>query len=166
MSIALREFPSIAIRYVMDAMKVIQEIRLENLKTLQRECGSVVKLAERLKRSQGQVSQLLNESVDKKTGKRKQIGDAQARHIESSFGKERGWMDNDHSSLAAQLAVVLAANREQLKGTDEYVENNMPDFVAPNSPLRLRVRRETIIRAVDEPGDQRDLFRDAASKKK
>lgn len=151
----------------MDGMKVIQEIRLGNLRTLLAESGgAVVELAKRLERSQGQISQLLNESVDKKTGKKKQIGDSQARYIESKFKKERGWMDNDHSSLAAMIAAAVASHAEKqgMKATDDYVEKNMTSFVRPDSPLALRLKRESIVKDVQEAGDQRDLFRDTAKK--
>ena len=144
---------------------MIQEIRLENLKTLKAEAGSVAKLAEKLDRSQPQVSQLLNESTDK-NGKKKQIGDAQARYIESRLGKERGWMDNDHSSLAGVIADAIAANPKVLKASDTYIEQNLPKFVRPDSPLGLRVRKETIVRNIAEPGDQLDIFRDQKGEEK
>lgn len=141
-------------------MKVIQEIRLENLRALLSESGgSVVKLAAKLERSQPQVSQLLRESEDK-NGKKKQIGDAQARYIESRFKKERGWMDNDHASLAGVIAAAIAANPDVIKASDTYIEENLPKFVRPDSPLGLRVRKETIVRNIAEPGDQLDIFRD------
>lgn len=74
----------------------------------------------------------------------------------------------DHEEMAA--AVVSAIRKAvtesgDTKATDDYVEKNLPDFVRPDSPLGLRVRKQSIVRNVTEPGDQLDIFRDRPKRK-
>lgn len=169
MSIAICEFRPIAFSYLIGGMKVIEEIRLENLRLLVKETGGVAKFAEKAGKQQAQISQLLNQSPDSKTKKPKAIGSSQARQLEKASGKEVGWMDHDHSSLASQVAILIANRTKdgaETKATDAYIEDNLPDFVRPDSPLslKLKAKRDTIVRQVEERGDQRDLFRDRTKK--
>jgi DNA-binding transcriptional regulator YdaS (Cro superfamily) len=79
-------------------MMTIDEIRRENLLSLIAECGGTKALAEKIGKSDAQVSQWANASVDSKTKRPRGISDDVCRHIEVSCGKVRGWMDNPKGS--------------------------------------------------------------------
>jgi hypothetical protein len=67
----------------------IRQIRHANLAALFHLVeGSVTALADKLDRSEPQVSKLLSNKVG--------IGGRLARHIELCFGLERGWLDREH----------------------------------------------------------------------
>jgi hypothetical protein len=83
------------------AMKLIDDLRRENLAILREECGSVAALAKRLERSESQISQWLLGSIRSKTGKPSNMKSATARWIEEQTGKPLGWMDVDHANDGA-----------------------------------------------------------------
>ena len=89
-------------------MKVIEEIRLENLRSLIEKTGGVTRFADLCGKQQAQISQLLNRAPDSKTGKPKAIGSAQAREFETAAKKEIGWLDNDHKREPAVVAPTSA----------------------------------------------------------
>jgi len=66
----------------------ISEIRLENARYLANSIGGVVAMAERLGKSQPQVSHFIGGNPVKN------IGNKIARQIEEAFDKENGWLDN------------------------------------------------------------------------
>mgnify|MGYP000154963875 CR=1 FL=1 len=65
-------------------MKTIAEIRLENLRLLIGEFGTQDKVAELADTSPVYLSQILNNAVDSKTGRVRQIGDPLARKLEEA----------------------------------------------------------------------------------
>ena len=69
----------------------ISEIRLENARYLANSIGGVVAMAERLGKSQPQVSHFIGGNPVKN------IGNKIARQIEEAFNKENGWLDNCHT---------------------------------------------------------------------
>ncbi|HSY28671.1 MAG TPA: hypothetical protein VK832_14275, partial [Burkholderiaceae bacterium] len=73
------------------------EIHRDNLQRLANEFGGVRKLAEKLGKSDSQVSQWLNASLNSGTGKPRGMRPDTARFIEQQCGKARGWMDESHS---------------------------------------------------------------------
>jgi hypothetical protein len=56
-----------------------------------------VEFAEHVGVAAAQLSQWRNRSPHSATGKARVMSSATARHIESRCGKERGWMDHDHT---------------------------------------------------------------------
>lgn len=90
-----------------DCMKTIDEIRRDNIELLIGECGSLKGLADILDKSESQVSQLLHGSKDSKTGKPRGMNNTTARLIEQKCGKERGWLDNDHSDVGVDTFRAL-----------------------------------------------------------
>lgn len=84
-------------------MKVIEEIRLENLRTLVEEAKGITRFAILAGKQQAQISQLLSKAPDSKTKKPKAIGSRQARQFEVAAKKEIGWMDHDHSDREADI---------------------------------------------------------------
>lgn len=75
------------------------EIHRENLHILAQESGGVRKLAERLGKSDSQVSQWLNASLNSGTGKPRGMRPDTARYIEEQCDKPRGWMDVRHNAF-------------------------------------------------------------------
>lgn len=88
-------------------MKTIDEIRRDNIQVLIDECGGNKALSDLLGKSEAQVSQLLNGSRDSKTGKPRGMNNTTARAIEEKCGKERGWLDNDHSDVGVDTFKLL-----------------------------------------------------------
>lgn len=76
-------------------MKTIREVRHARLLELIAEAGSQRSFAERVGKSESQISQLKAQSIHSGTGKRRAIGDELARLFERKFDKPRGWMDTD-----------------------------------------------------------------------
>lgn len=85
----------------MAAMKAVSEIRLENLEALVREAGTAEHLAERSELSPVYLSQIRSRTIDRKTGKPRNLGDKAARKLESGMGKPVGWMDAQHAGTGA-----------------------------------------------------------------
>lgn len=68
----------------------VSQIRLENFRTLIAEVGGISKMADYLDRSPSQISHLGNRNPVKR------IGHQMAAHIEKTFGKPEGWLDQIH----------------------------------------------------------------------
>lgn len=105
-------------------MGTIDEINRANLKALATELGGVGELATTIERSYSQVSQWINASPDSKTGKPRGIRPATCRYIEEKCGKQRGWMDVDHSNISEKLSSpqpVVTISEDQVS-LDEVLE--------------------------------------------
>jgi SOS-response transcriptional repressor LexA len=74
----------------------VKDIRRINLKALARSVGGVTKLAERLEKSQSQISHLIGTNPIKK------IGDKFAAHVERIFSKPHGWLDQEHAGVGEE----------------------------------------------------------------
>jgi len=72
-------------------MKTIEEIRLDNLRTLCAAFPSQRKFAELLGKPEQNVGRWLTAF--------RPISNEAAREIEEKTGKPRGWLDNDHSRI-------------------------------------------------------------------
>lgn len=78
-------------------MKDIDEIRRENLRAIENECGGPAVAASLLDMSPAQFINLRNGAKDSKTGKPRGMRKGTARRIESAAKKPAGWLDTDHS---------------------------------------------------------------------
>jgi hypothetical protein len=83
-------------------MKTVGEIRLENLEALVREFGTLDAVATRAESTSVYLSQLRNGTIDQKTGRGRQMGNAIARRLEKACNKPSGWMDAAHIHRHAQ----------------------------------------------------------------
>lgn len=83
-------------------METIDEIRLRNLETLIVECGSQAAFAERVEVAASQVSQWRTRAPHASTGRPRVMSTDMARQIERKLGRERGWMDHDHTIASPQ----------------------------------------------------------------
>jgi transcriptional regulator with XRE-family HTH domain len=91
-------------------MKKIEDVRRENLQRLRDELGSVQALADRIGKSQSQLSQWLNASAHSTSGKPRTISSGSCREVEKALGRAEGWMDVEHHEIAVvetSDAVVL-----------------------------------------------------------
>lgn len=77
----------------------VKEIRRKNLRTLSRMVGGVTQLAERLGKSQSQISHLIG------TNPVKNIGDKFAAEVEKVFAKPAGWLDQNHPGVQEEDAI-------------------------------------------------------------
>jgi len=77
-------------------MKTTEQIRRENLLVLVTELGSVKALAEQVDRSEAQVSQWINGSINSGTGKPRGMAASSCRLVETRCLKPVGWLDADH----------------------------------------------------------------------
>lgn len=98
--IAQGAFILLASSYQIASMKTSAEIRLDNLREVIRQAGSLQAVADKLDKSHAQISQLNTQAKHSTTGKPRTIGDDIARLIEERFGLEIGWMDNIHPTGA------------------------------------------------------------------
>jgi hypothetical protein len=118
-------------------MMTIDEIRRENLAALIKELGGVSTFAEKIAKSDSQVSQWRNASVDSKTKKPRGISDDACRDIEEKCGKPRGWMDNNHNESAIppvspdklmQLVAAYATMDEESRSMLlDFAETRLPE---------------------------------------
>lgn len=105
-------------------MKMIDDIRRENLVKLRDDYGSLAALAAHLERSESQVSQWINASINSGTGKPRHMRTSTARWIEQTCSKPAGWMDTDHSTDSSY--VYPSSNVESVSRT---VESNVVPYV-------------------------------------
>lgn len=106
------------------------EIRLQNLRHLRAEAGTLRALAERCQTSEAYLSQINNRLPDSKSGTPKNIGDKLARKLEHGMGKPPGWLDAQHHT----------PNHAQ-PASSRVAEPPAPDYTDP--------RRKRLMQAFD-----------------
>lgn len=84
-------------------MKTVAEIRRSNLESLVAELGSLESVADAGSTSSVYLSQVKHQTIDRKTGKPRQMGGAIARRLEVGCNKPKGWMDKDHAAANITL---------------------------------------------------------------
>lgn len=82
-------------------MKDIDEIRRDNIRLIEHECGGPAAAAGRIGMSHTQFTNLRNGAKDSKTGKPRGMRKGTARRIEEALNKPLGWLDVDHSQPPA-----------------------------------------------------------------
>lgn len=86
-------------------MMSIKSVRRENLRFLAKSVGGITRLAERLGKTQSQISHLIgNHPV-------KNIGDKIAAEVEAAFNKPVGWLDREHNGSRESLPVFQAGEQ-------------------------------------------------------
>ncbi|MDS9990128.1 helix-turn-helix domain-containing protein [Xylella fastidiosa] len=101
---SLKRIHVISLRQSNCLVKLIDDIRRENLAKLAEELGSITALAKQLDRSDSQVSQWIHGSAHSATGKPRGMRTDTARFVEIQCGKPLGWLDVDHSSEKSSLS--------------------------------------------------------------
>lgn len=74
-------------------MSTVDEIRRQKLAELAEQFGGVRRLADKIGRSESQVSQWINAAKDSKTGRPRGMRNDSARFIEQACNKPSGWLD-------------------------------------------------------------------------
>lgn len=88
-------------------MKMIDDVRADNMAALAREFGSTAALAAHMDRSESQVSQWVNRSKNSATGKPRGMRSSTARWIELVCAKPHGWLDQEHGTHAIGHSVDM-----------------------------------------------------------
>ena len=78
----------------------ISEIRYNNVRGIVKDVGGVTALAEKLDKSQAQVSSFAGSNP------KKSIGNKVAREIEVAFCLANGWMDKDHTEDTETVQII------------------------------------------------------------
>lgn len=128
-------------------MKTVAEIRRSNLESLVAEIGSLESVADAASSSAIYLSQVKHQTIDRKTGKPRQMGGAIARRLEVGCNKPKGWMDKDHSisfipgeasggssSNQAPLLIGRSGNAIEIDGIDSH-----PDY-APVRRVNIKAQ--------------------------
>jgi len=84
----------------------VKDIRRQNLRVLARSVGGITQLAERLAKSQSQISHLIG------TNPIKNIGDRFAAEVEQVFTKPNGWMDHEHPVINEEGGIYRVSGRQ------------------------------------------------------
>lgn len=84
-------------------MKLIDDIRRDNMTALREEHGGTAALAKQLDRSESQVSQWILGSAHSATGKKRGMRPDTARYIEKKCGKPVGWLDVEHVGVLSNI---------------------------------------------------------------
>jgi hypothetical protein len=126
-------------------MHDIDDIRRENLKSIESEAGGTTAAATRLGMSVAQFSNLREGAKDSKTGKPRGMRKETARKIEAAANKPIGWLDQDHKfvsnvipaapALSASLDALTVAIAAQPQQAREALAKDLAILaVAPRDP--------------------------------
>ena len=123
----------------------VKDIRRKNLRALARAIGGVTQLAKYLGKTQSQISHLIG------TNPVKNIGDRFASHVEKTFDKPMGWLDQDHFDIqetsgiysanplrrsSFQLPCISWSEAEQwLRNPEEFTTKTFPNSLITNLPV-------------------------------
>lgn len=136
-------------------MKKIEDVRRDNLRRLRDELGGVQELADRLGKSQSQISQWLNASTHSATGKPRTISSGSCREVERSLQKPEGWMDVEHGPLTVvqsnettALRKVLADASAEVRLLSVYNLANADQRELIDSAVRLVIEKLDIVTAL------------------
>jgi hypothetical protein len=122
-------------------MDTIEETRLKRLailmKEFQNECRTDTAFAEKIGKSESQLSQWLNRSHDSKTGKPRNISSQIAREIELKCGKPRGWMDQPVIDETKKFLDALETIRSMPKDKVAIIKNEFPKDCVDNEGKQI-----------------------------
>lgn len=101
-------------------MKTCEEIQHENLLALIKEAGGEKELAKLYECTPAYIKQIARRYKDSESDTPKGFGPVTARRLEFCMGKDRGWIDNDHSFESEELLEIAAllaplSHRDRLK---------------------------------------------------
>lgn len=100
----------------------IKQIRLNNLRNLINEAGTIAALARKSTTAPAYISQILNR-LPSASGSPRTLGDKLARKLETTMGKPFGWMDTDHSQHDGDnVHYVPLISKEQLAQKQDLSE--------------------------------------------
>lgn len=108
---------AVAGRYVIPAMKIVEDVRRERLRMLKEEFGTLSALNDKLGLGarDSTLSQYLNQSKSSGSDKPKVMGSPMARRLEQACGKEAGWMDTDPALTGESGGLVAIQEFQALR---------------------------------------------------
>jgi phage repressor protein C with HTH and peptisase S24 domain len=131
-------------------MATNDEIRRANLSILISENGGSGKLADKLEKSNSQISQWKNASKHSSTGKERGMSDDSARFIEERCGKPRGWMDVPHEATSRSSQDLNPVESPQYLRPEHRGESS--DHFNAGPPLQLKPGRFVAIVGIAQGG--------------
>ncbi|MBD3610607.1 MAG: S24 family peptidase [Gammaproteobacteria bacterium] len=84
----------------------IKQIRLNNLRALISEAGTIASLARKSNTAPAYLSQILN-SLPTSTGMPRSVGDKLARKLEAATNRAHGWMDRAHDETSHHESLTI-----------------------------------------------------------
>lgn len=116
----------------------VKDIRRDNMRALAESIGGITAMAERLGKSQSQISHLIGYTPIKN------IGDRIAAEVEKAFNKPFGWLDRDHFGITEEAATHAQRIVSQYITVPliSWVEANQWQYLQKDYPP---TRAETII---------------------
>ena len=100
----------VSLQLMVEGMKDIAEIRIDNLERLVVEMGTLTRVADAAQTTPIYLSQVRRRSAKQETGKQRTMGSEIARRIEAGCKKPSGWMDHDHTIADEGLRLVTDAS--------------------------------------------------------
>lgn len=104
----------------------VKSTRRENLRLLAQAVGGITSLANRLNKSQGQISHLIGLNPTKN------IGDKLAAEIEQAFNKPPGWLDWQQQNLSVEL------DRQEIRYIPVLAGTDIIEWLQPTNALKYR----------------------------
>jgi hypothetical protein len=133
------------------SMVEISAVRRQNLEALIAEAGTLERVAEAAGSSSVYLSQVRRQAVDRKSGRRREMGTPMARRLEAAYGKPSGWMDTAHA-YPAELITSRIAAQEPAPRAD--LPAPLPVFNAPRVPWGQSMRADLpVVFSVVVPDD-------------
>jgi hypothetical protein len=155
----------------------IDQIRRDNMRIIEKECGGPTEAAHKVGMSPAQFSNLRDGAKDSKTGKARGMRKETARRIEAAAGKPMGWLDRPleeegappESASAAHavhrkpsLAESLEVLAESCASADANLRSSVAqvlDLMVRNPSIHARLQIPVIVQmlsagAITTDGDQ------------
>lgn len=127
-------------------MKTIGTIRRENLELVIKKLKKLEAVAEAAGTTSVYLSQIRNQTADKKSGRPREMGSAMARRIEEAVAVDRGWMDVDHGTESAATAL---ADPPQVRKAQHFASVTVSDAIAVLSSALAKVAPSARAAAVE-----------------
>lgn len=127
----------------------IDEIRRQNIKTIEREVGGATELSSRVGMSYSQYVNLRDGAPDSKTGKPRGMRKQTAWKFEDAGGKPRGWLDRPVDAFPSPSAPALTDEQRAL----------LADWILLRPEDQKRIRDE-IVKLADAARYYRTFFGD------
>ncbi|WP_444946428.1 hypothetical protein ACJJIP_06355 [Microbulbifer sp. VTAC004] len=130
----------------------VSNIRLENTRQLSKEFNSLKEFAVALDMQPSQLSQLIGPNP------RRSIGSTVARRIESTCGREKGWLDVIHRETGDAVTTNKGINLDLLVDCITAVEEKVTELGIKSMPVEARARAITTVYAYTEQSQSTEVM--------
>ncbi|WAC76011.1 hypothetical protein OU995_21340 [Roseateles sp. SL47] len=156
---APRSFTYLSAALTVPVMKTVGTIRRENLERLIEKMGKLEAVASTAETTSVYLSQIRNQTIDRKTLRPREMGSAMARRIERGSNLPEGWMDEDHAGAGLPLAGLGPADQPGQSEFAHLVPRRLVDVLADNLVLlsaeEHRASVDACRRLAESPDSQR-----------